>query len=120
MVLFLRPGRQRYQYPEYCDRIKIGKDLRLIFQIAQCNINQAGASVTDERVHDAGLRLVEDGVSAEKFYSLFGTSMMAIFGDEITRLISRGLLSWSGKNNSTLRLTKRGILLGNQVFMAFV
>lgn len=108
--------------PEYCDRIKIGKDLEIDFPRSPANVTSIKLEPLSQMKEFMmlGLRLVEDGVSAEKFYSLFGTSMMAIFGDEITRLISRGLLSWSGKNNSTLRLTKRGILLGNQVFMAFV
>ncbi len=46
--------------------------------------------------------------------------MNETFGDEIRELIQFGLLEWAGENKDILRLTRRGRLLGNQVFMRFV
>jgi coproporphyrinogen III oxidase-like Fe-S oxidoreductase len=43
--------------------------------------------------------------------------MRDIFGREIDELTGLSLLEWAGP---VLRLTKRGRLLGNQVFMRFV
>jgi len=64
-----------------------------------------------------GLRLTREGVSAEEFADRFGVQMRDVFGREIDELIGLLLLEWSGP---VLRLTKRGRLLGNQVFMRFV
>ena len=64
-----------------------------------------------------GLRLTREGVSAEEFADRFGVQMRDVFGREIDELIGLLLLEWSGP---VLRLTKRGRLLGNEVFMRFV
>jgi oxygen-independent coproporphyrinogen-3 oxidase len=64
-----------------------------------------------------GLRLTSEGVSTEEFADRFGVQMRDVFGREIDELIGLLLLEWSGP---VLRLTKRGRLLGNQVFMRFV
>lgn len=67
-----------------------------------------------------GLRLLQEGVSAERFSARFGVEMMAVYGEDINRLLGLGLLEWAGERSDTLRLTERGYLLGNQVFSAFV
>ncbi|MCL4559729.1 MAG: radical SAM family heme chaperone HemW [Chloroflexi bacterium] len=67
-----------------------------------------------------GLRLTEEGVSARRFKQRFGESLAEVFGNEIAYLVGLGLLEWAGEDNETLRLTRRGRLLGNQVFMQFV
>jgi oxygen-independent coproporphyrinogen III oxidase len=64
-----------------------------------------------------GLRLTSEGVSAQDFYLRFGHSLEEIFGEEIKKLTKLGLLEWS---RDSLRLTVRGRLLGNQVFIEFV
>jgi len=64
-----------------------------------------------------GLRLTDEGVSDHVFQARFGRSLGDVFGDEIESLIKLGLLTW---NANALRLTPRGRLLGNQVFMHFV
>jgi oxygen-independent coproporphyrinogen III oxidase len=64
-----------------------------------------------------GLRLTREGVSAEDFVDRFGVQMRTVFDKEIDELVGLGLLEWAGP---VLRLTKRGRLLGNQVFMRFV
>ena len=67
-----------------------------------------------------GLRLTQTGVSAVDFETRFGIKMVAVFDQEIEKSMSRGLLEWAGESGSHLRLTRRGRLLGNRVFMDFV
>lgn len=67
-----------------------------------------------------GLRLTELGVSGEDFRERFGAALDEVFRDEIEGLVASGLLEWHPENGGVLRLTPRGRLLGNQVFMQFV
>jgi oxygen-independent coproporphyrinogen-3 oxidase len=77
-----------------------------------------------------GLRLTEEGVSSSAFRSRFGHSLEAVFGAEIEELVELGLLERIDEKRLAagsvpspdyhLRLTDRGHLLGNQVFMRFV
>jgi oxygen-independent coproporphyrinogen-3 oxidase len=68
-----------------------------------------------------GLRLTETGVAAQAFSERFGQPLDALFGPQIERLIRLGLLEWAvHEGESVLRLTSRGRLLGNQVFMEFI
>jgi oxygen-independent coproporphyrinogen-3 oxidase len=64
-----------------------------------------------------GLRLTSEGVSDQKFQENYTQSVMNIFGKEISDLIQLNLLQW---NRGALMLTRKGRLLGNQVFMRFV
>ena len=66
-----------------------------------------------------GLRLTREGVSADEFEKRFGQSLRDAFGKEIDELIGLGLLEWL-EDMKIVRLTRRGRLLGNQVFMRFV
>jgi oxygen-independent coproporphyrinogen-3 oxidase len=67
-----------------------------------------------------GLRLTQEGVSRETFLARFGHTLEEVFGREIEELIALGLLEWAGLRGEILRLTARGRLLGNQVFMRFI
>jgi oxygen-independent coproporphyrinogen-3 oxidase len=67
-----------------------------------------------------GLRLTSEGISDHNFRKQFNVSMIDVYGGEITELLDLGLVEWSGEDQSILRLTRRGRLLGNQVFMEFV
>ncbi len=74
-----------------------------------------------------GLRLTQEGVSAQAFQARFGRELMDVFGNEINELVGLGLVEWaaspppSGEGTGVrVRLTPRGRLLGNQVFMRFV
>lgn len=68
-----------------------------------------------------GLRLTQEGVSEADFQARFGQSLEALFTAEIKELQSYGLLQWTGEApRRRLRLTPRGRLLGNQVFMRFL
>jgi oxygen-independent coproporphyrinogen-3 oxidase len=63
-----------------------------------------------------GLRLIE-GVEDSRFRARFNQGLEAVFGTELAQLQDLGLLIWDGH---TARLTVRGRLLGNQVFIRFV
>ncbi|MBU4352991.1 MAG: radical SAM family heme chaperone HemW [Nanoarchaeota archaeon] len=81
-----------------------------------------------------GLRLTREGVSAKGFRKRFSVEMNEIFRQEIDELERLGLLEWidltlhppfparegGAGGDRSLRLTARGRLLGNQVFMRFV
>ncbi|MDE2860549.1 MAG: radical SAM family heme chaperone HemW [Chloroflexota bacterium] len=62
-----------------------------------------------------GLRL-DEGVSLASFESRFGRRMDAVFGEQLAELTGLGLLE---RDDSVVRLTARGRLLGNEVFLRF-
>jgi oxygen-independent coproporphyrinogen-3 oxidase len=64
-----------------------------------------------------GLRLVEEGVEASAFSRRFGVSLEAAFGDDLAELEGQGLLE---RIAGRVRLTRKGHLLGNRVFVHFV
>lgn len=70
------------------------------------------------------LRLVQVGVADSDFRSRFGAGLLDIFPKEIEELVNAGLLerktSEALKTSEVYRLTRRGRLLGNQVFLRFV
>jgi oxygen-independent coproporphyrinogen-3 oxidase len=63
-----------------------------------------------------GLRLAE-GVTDRRFNSRFGVGLEAAFAQELSQLKGLGLIAWDGR---VVRLTARGRLLGNQVFLRFL
>ena len=68
-----------------------------------------------------GLRLTEEGVPTADFQERFGKSMEAVYPGELRFLLDNGLLEWAGLDaDRRLRLTRRGRMLGNQVFMQFI
>lgn len=67
-----------------------------------------------------GLRLTSSGVSDIEFKRKFGIEFDKLFAEQIARLISEGLLEIISGSERSLRLTRKGRLLGNQVFLEFV
>jgi oxygen-independent coproporphyrinogen III oxidase len=67
-----------------------------------------------------GLRLVQEGISGKGFLERFGENLQARFGRQIERLVALGLIEWAGQDGDILRLTQKGRLLGNQVFVEFI
>lgn len=63
-----------------------------------------------------GLRMLE-GVRDEDFREQFGVSMEEIFGGQLHKMTSAGLLEKAG---TVYRLSRQGILFGNDVFGEFV
>ncbi len=64
-----------------------------------------------------GLRLTREGISSTVFESRFGMQLEDVYGKEIEELVRLELIE---RQAERLRLTPRGRLLGNQVFMRFV
>lgn len=76
-----------------------------------------------ERMQDEmmlGLRLLDKGIVDDEFRLKFSRSPLDVFGREIADLIHAGLLEENPGPVGGWRLTRRGLLLGNQVFMQFV
>ena len=68
-----------------------------------------------------GLRLTEEGINTERFAKRFSMEIEDIYINQISKMINLGLLEYKTNNgSSSLRLTKRGRMLGNQVFMEFI
>ena len=65
-----------------------------------------------------GLRLTQEGVSEEEFQGRFGQPMHNVYGKEIDELLKLGLIE--NGTGSNIKISQRGRLLGNQVFMRFV
>ncbi len=78
---------------------------------------------TEEEIGETmmmGLRLTREGVSEETFQNRFQRSLSATFSKQIERLVKLGLVEWKRGGQTHLRLTDRGRLLGNQVFVEFI
>ncbi|RPI89834.1 MAG: radical SAM family heme chaperone HemW [Chloroflexi bacterium] len=73
-----------------------------------------------------GLRLTQEGVSAEEFQKRFGQSIHEVYAKEIDELLKLDLIErvttmpLPGEEALLFRLTRRGRLLGNRVFMQFI
>ena len=102
----------------YIDRL-IPPLSSFVFPLSPATVNQHKNTPRDDMQETmlTGLRLTTEGVSAEGFRQRFGVGLVDVFGKEIQKLEKVGLLEWAG---DILRITRRGRLLGNQVFMEFV
>jgi oxygen-independent coproporphyrinogen III oxidase len=67
-----------------------------------------------------GLRLLNQGIINAVFQKRFGCSIEDAFPKQITELIGLGLVTWKGEKKDHLCLTRRGCMVGNQVFQYFV
>jgi oxygen-independent coproporphyrinogen III oxidase len=107
----------------------------LQFPLSPATVNHHRQSLNDDMSEFmmTGLRLILEGVSEEEFQARFGQSMYEVYGKEIDELLKLGLIEYSSFRTEQggsadeadgeekfLRITKRGRLLGNQVFMRFV
>ncbi len=96
------------------------------FPLSPATVNHHKQTLKDDMSEFmmTGLRLTQEGVSADEFQLRFGKSMREIFGKEIDGLLKVGLIenetSEFSRNSEVFRLTKHGRLLGNQAFMRFV
>jgi len=126
----------------YANHMRVANVLKIGTYIRRCNMDEipatpfpaSPAAVSRKRVTIwqemsehmlTGLRLTREGVSEEGFKNRFKRDLQEVFGEEIEKLVGFGLLEWceisnksAGKRN--VRLTRRGRLLGNQVFIRFV
>jgi len=103
-------------YMERCRAISA-----LPFPLSPAEVNSHPVSLFAEMQEAmmTGLRLTQEGVSADGFEQRYERKLMDVFGEEIDELIKLGLLEWA-ESKGILRLTKRGRQVGNQVFLRFV
>ncbi|MCL4527933.1 MAG: radical SAM family heme chaperone HemW [Chloroflexi bacterium] len=113
----------------YIERLKIDhRSLNTDFPLSPAVVNHHRQTFHDDMSEYmiTGLRLTRDGIAASAFRQRFGRELPDVYSSETKELIRLGLLEWheetsEGLNSSeVLRLTRRGRLLGNQVFMQFV
>jgi len=108
----------------YVERFVDYRSANYEFPLSPATVNHHKQSVEDDRSEFmmTGLRLTHEGVSEDGFQTRFGQSMQAVFGNEIDELLKLGLIEKSvrGGGASAYRITERGRLVGNQVFMRFV
>ena len=98
------------------------------FPLSPATINQHKQMLKDDMCEYMlnNLRLTNAGVAESDFRLRFGSGLLDVYQKEIGELIRDGLLEYAKTSEVLktsevcLRLTKRGRLLGNQVFMRFV
>ena len=91
--------------------------------ISPAGINMITLTTNDEMSETMmmGMRLTEEGISAENFLIRFGVSLDEVYSKEIIKLLDQKLVEWIVvEGHRHLRLTRKGRLLGNQVFMQFI
>lgn len=96
----------------------------LPFPLTPATVNRHKQNLQDDMSEFmmTGLRLTREGISQEEFEGRFGRSIFDVYGKEIDELLQVGLIEQVAgvEDCLSLRLSKRGRLLGNQVFMRFV
>jgi oxygen-independent coproporphyrinogen-3 oxidase len=105
-----------------------GRSSNIEFPLSPAAVNQHRQSARDEMSEYmlTGLRLTREGIAASAFRQRFGRELADVYSKEIQDLIRLGLLEWHKETSdasdasNVLRLTRRGRLLGNQVFMRFI
>ncbi len=113
----------------YIDRLsQPPDDGARVYPMSPAAVNQHRQSAQEDMSEFmmTGLRLTREGISPSTFRERFGQDLKAVYGGEIGELTAKGLLE-AAKSQSAheeaediIRLTKRGRLLGNQVFVCFV
>jgi len=68
-----------------------------------------------------GLRLTEEGINTEDFEERFSLKIEDAYYNQIRKLMALELIEYKSVNQSkVLRLTKRGRMVGNHVFLEFI
>ena len=106
----------------YIDRLS-NLDARisnLDFPLTPATVNHHKQSLNDDisEFMITGLRLTQEGVSEKEFQARFGPSMREVYAKEIDELIKLGLIE--NRTGDGIKITERGRLLGNQIFMRFL
>jgi oxygen-independent coproporphyrinogen-3 oxidase len=64
-----------------------------------------------------GLRLVEEGVPLARFHRRYAADLRQVYAEPLARFTSLGLMT---VDEERVRLTPRGVMVGNQIFAAFL
>ncbi len=98
----------------------------LPFPLSPATVNQHKQTLKDDMSEYMlnNLRLTNAGVAESDFRLRFGSGLLDVYPKEIEELVKNGLLEIKTsevlETSEVYRLTKRGRLLGNQVFLRFV
>ncbi len=107
------------------------------FPLSRAAVEARPQSADDDRADFMimGLRLTREGISAAAYETRFGRPITEDYARELSELVGLGLLEWvapeavqaeapdngnEAVDAGSIRLTRRGRLLGNQVFVRFV
>ncbi len=96
--------------PEYIRRVRAGNSLVDFQELIEPRLAMGETMML-------GLRLLQEGVPFAAFQERHGQDLRQVFSQELARLKEWGLLLLEPER---VRLTRRGLLLGNQVFAAFL
>ena len=99
---------------EYLERMEHGELHRFPLGPATGGYEEIDRALAMSETLILGLRLVREGVSSDDFARRFGCTPDEVFGPALDELERIGLLERTG---AAIRLTERGYLLSNQVFV---
>jgi len=102
---------------EYIGRVSSGAQQPAPFSPAVAEQTHVDRPTDERDTLLLGLRLVQEGVGMGEFQRRFGRPLMDAFGADVEELTQQGLLEVLPDR---IRLTRRGHLLANQVFLHFV
>ncbi len=100
----------RKPVPSYVKRIQRGESVEDFSE-------QIGARLAMGETMMLGLRLLQEGVSFQRFFARHGLELRDFFAKELTQLTDWGLIT---VDDQRIRLAPRGVLVGNQVFSYFL
>lgn len=80
-------------------------------------VEEIDASLAMGETMMLGLRLVREGVPLDRFAALHNRSLVDVYATQLVELKQRGLLT---VDDQRVRLTPNGLMIGNQVFAAFL
>jgi oxygen-independent coproporphyrinogen-3 oxidase len=111
----------------YLDRLTNYQSTDYPFPLSPATVNHHKQTLHDDMSEFmmTGLRLTRAGIRESEFQERFGQSLRHVYGKEIEDLLKLGLIEetplQSGEGvEAGIRLSKRGRLLGNKVFIRFV
>lgn len=133
-------GGQRYsnvlRIKTFIERLSRGLDEpgSTRFPLSRAAVNVHRQTDDDEMAEYmiTGLRLTAEGIDAGDFAARFGRELHSQYSKELSELVGLGLVEWAHRDGPVydgrsperqrplVRLTRRGRLLGNQVFLRFV
>lgn len=85
--------------------------------LAHSNIEELDEETARGETMMLGLRLLADGVDADKFRQRHGISLEECFGESLDRMTTLGMIESTGRG---VRLTTRGMMLANSVVTEFL
>lgn len=100
----------RKPVPSYSKRLQQNKDVEEFGETIPARLAMGETMML-------GLRLITEGVAFDRFYARHGQQLTEVFAHEIEQLQGWGLLSVEADR---VRLTERGVLMGNRVAAHFL